>query len=190
MKKQVIITILFMLLFVQAQAQFGIGAAGGGIYPGLFQSEINNSKFDLGGGYELFARHKLFQLGDVVNVDAKYSYRKYFSQSYLPFTADTRFIFDYLCLDLTSTLARTEILHYYAGAGIALVNVHANKDFLEVNDSVIIPEILTGMAYFLSKYYNIFIDLGMQFGSVQVRNDTIPLTGLRFILGATMYLTE
>ena len=83
-----------------------------------------------------------------------------------------------------------EYIDFYAGAGAALVNVQANKDLLDVNDSIIIPEVLTGMAYFLSEYYNVFLDLAVQFGSVKVRNDTIPLTGLRLILGLTMYLTE
>ena len=190
MKKQLIIAILFSSIIFEAQARVGIGAAGGGIYPGFLQSEIYHSNFDLGGGYEFFARHKLFQLRGEINVDAKYSYRKYISQAYLPFTADTRFSFDYLVLDLTTTFARSDLLHFYAGAGAALVNVQANKDLLDVNDSIIIPEVLTGMAYFLSEYYNVFLDLAVQFGSVKVRNDTIPLTGLRLILGLTMYLTE
>jgi len=190
MKKQVIITILCLFVYMETWAKVGIGAAGGGLYPGILQSEIHKSNFELGAGYEFFARHKLFQLSDRMNVDAKYSYRKYFSQAYLPFTTDTRFSFDYLVLDLTSTMIQSEQLHFYAGAGIALVNVHANKDFLDVNDSVILPEILTGMAYYFSNFYNVFLDLGWQFGSVKVRNDTIPLTGLRLILGATMFLSE
>jgi hypothetical protein len=190
MKKQVIIYLLLLITSEIGFGRVGIGAAGGMIYPGLLKSELHGSRFELGIGYELYARHGLFKLGSTTEVDAHYCYRKYSSTAELPFTADTRFSFDYLAFNLSTAFQERESYQIYAGAGIALTNTQAAKDFLNVNDSLILPELLAGITYFWNKDYDVFLEMGIQFGRVQVRDDHVPVTGLRLTLGATMYLTE
>jgi len=190
MKKQLIIYILLLITFDSGFTRVGIGAAGGILYPGLLKSELYGSRFELGGGYEIYARHRLFQLGSHAKVDARYFYRKYYCTSELPYTADTRFSFDYLAINLSTAFKEGESYHIYAGAGIALTNTQAAKDFLNVNDSLILPELMAGVTYFWNKDYDVFLEMGIQFGSIQVRDDHVPVTGLRLTLGATMYLTE
>lgn len=190
MKKQLIITVFLLWIITETKAQVGIGVGGGIIYPGFIKSDLSESQFELGAGYEIFARHKLFKISDNVNIDAKYSYRKYFSQVNLPFTAETRFAFDYLVFGLSTVFSGSESFQFYAGAGVSLTNVQAAKDFLEINETEVVPEVLTGMAYFFSKFYNVFMEFSFQYGAVKVRDDTIPFSGMRFMIGATMFLTE
>jgi opacity protein-like surface antigen len=190
MKKQLIITVLLLWSISEMRAQVGIGVGGGVIYPGFLKSDLSESQFEFGAGYEIFARHKLFKLSDNINIDAKYSYRKYYSQANLPFTAETRFTFDYLVFDLTTVISGSESFQFYAGAGVSLTNVQAAKDFLEVNETEVVPEVLAGMAYFFSEFYNIFMELSFQYGAVKVREDKVPFTGMRLMIGATMFLTE
>jgi hypothetical protein len=188
------IYLVSVILILNANISFarvGIGAGAGLIYPGFMKSDINASQFELGPGYELFARHQLFQINSEWDIEAHYHYRKYFSNAELPFTADTPFSFDYIVFNLSTAFKKTDIYKIYGGAGIGLVNVQAQKDFLDVNESIFIPELLMGISYYLGEYYDAFLELGIQFGRVKVRDDDdVPLTGLRLLIGATMYLTD
>jgi hypothetical protein len=190
MKKQLIIAGIFFIIATSGYAKFGIGGGGGIIYPGFSESSLYGSKFGLGGGFELFIRHTLLQLGDSLHIDARYSYRNYKADVNLPNTATTRFSFNYLGVGVFMKILNFSDFDLYAGGGVSLVTVQAAKDFFEITETLPMPEVSLGIEWNLSKYYNIFSQLDFQFGSIAVRDDVLPLHGFRLIIGGTMFLTE
>jgi len=176
------------VLISAVQGQTGLGAAGTLNYPGLAASDLNHSRFGLGGGYEFFARHKLIQLSPGILFHARYSYRRFYNAIALPYTATTPFNFSYLSISVLAPLKQFNTIIVYAGGAANLVTINGGRDFLKVTEVSLIPDISTGVELYLSKNYNIFSEVSMQFGSVPVRDDIIPLTGLRFSLGVTMFL--
>jgi len=185
--------IVIMIILVSADCgltQTGLGVTGTLNYPGFVPSDLYNSRFGLGGGYEFFARHNLIQFGSAIFFHARYNYRKYLNDINLPFTAATRFYFTYLSVSVLCDVKRSNNFNIYTGGGVNLVTINAARDFLKVTETSLIPEVLSGVELYLSKNYNIFAECAVQFGSVPVRDDRIPLTGVRFAIGATMFFIE
>jgi hypothetical protein len=173
-----------------SEAQVGIGAGGGLYYPGLTESNVFNSRFGTGAGYQLFARHRLISISDTVDLHARYSYQHYFSDIDLPFTRKTRFTFDYLCISVFIDMLELYQLNVTGGAGIALVSITASKDFLLVTETALVPQILIGLEKELGTDFNIYSDFIMQFGSVRVRQDILSITGFKAIIGFTMFISK
>ena len=190
MKKQLIIASFILILVANVSAKFGIGAGAGMIYPGFSKSSLYGSQFGVGAGFDVFLRHTLLNISDSLHIDARYSYRNYKADVILPNTATTRFNFSYLGLGLFINILRISDFYLYSGAGASLVTVQAVKDFLEVTETLIMPEISVGIEWNLSTHYNLFSQFDLQFGSISVRNDILPVNGFRLIIGGTMFLTE
>ena len=189
MKKNFFI-LLILFLFQIAFGQVGIGAGGGLLYPGFQESDLYKSRFIVGGGFEIFARHNLLKINESVMLDARYAYRNYFSDVDLPFTENTRFIFNYLSAEVFTVIKRFERWQFYGGGGFSLVSINASKDFFESIESIVMPELFIGIEVLFGRHYNLFGEFLFQHGSVGAREDILQLTGVRFMLGGTMYFTE
>jgi len=189
LKKLMIIVVSIMVWTTVGQAQIGLGVSAGMLNPGLNKSEISESQFDPGWGYEIFIRHNLVQIGDSLMLKARWSYRHYKTTIELPNVLEIWFKFNYLTLDIFIDLLKSETLSLYGGLGGSLVSINAEKDFLKVTKTEFIPEILLGGELILSQNYNLFTEFSFQFGSVKdVYDESIPLTGFRIVVGATMFL--
>lgn len=189
MKKMLIIVVVLLIFTKLSEAQFGLGASAGMLNPGLQKSEVSESQFDPGWGYELFVRHNLAQISDSLLLKARWSYRHYKTTIELPNVLETWFKFNYLTLDLFIDLIRSKKFVLYSGLGGSLVSVNAEKDFLKVTETEFVPELLIGGELLLGQNYNLFTEFSFQFGSVtNVNDDTIPMTGFRIVVGATMFL--
>ena len=191
MIKLMIIVVSLLIWINIGFAQIGLGASAGMVHPGLNKSDVSDSQFDPGWGYEFFVRHNLAQIGDSLMLKARWSYRHYKTTIELPNVLEIWFKFNYLTLDLFMDLVKSEKFTLYSGLGGSLVSVNAEKDFLEVNNTEFVPEILLGGELFLSQNYNLFAECSFQFGSIgNVNDETIPMNGLRIVLGATMFLVS
>jgi hypothetical protein len=189
MKKLIIVITLLLILTTFSFAQLGLGASAGMLYPGMGTSEESQSHFDQGWGYEFFIRHNLVQISDSLMLKARWSYRHYKTTTELPNVLEIWFKFNYLTLDIFVDIVRSENFTLYSGLGGSLVSVFAEKDFLEVNATEFIPEIVLGGEYYLSENYNLFLESSFQYGSISdVDGQSIPLHGFRIVLGATMFL--
>lgn len=191
MKKALIVGISVFVLSNSVFSQVGIGVGGGLLYPGLYKSEQSKSQFNSGWGYEFFIRHDLIPISESFKIDARYGYRYYKSTIELPFVLDTWFKFKYLTVDFLGEFAGSEKLHWYFGIGGSLVSVNTEKDFFQYTKSIFIPEMLVGGEWQLHTNYNIFSELSFQFGTLNnVIEESVPVSGFRFILGATMFLNK
>lgn len=190
MKKQLIIASFFLILVANVSAKFGIGAGAGIIYPGFSKSSLYGSQFGAGAGFDIFIRHTILNFSDSLHIDARYSYRNYKADVNLPKTATTRFNFSYLGLNLFMNILRFSDFYLYSGVGASMVTVQAAKDYLDVTEILIMPEISVGIEWNLSTHYNLFSQFDLQFGSINVRDDILPVNGFRLIIGGTMFLTE
>jgi hypothetical protein len=189
MKKILIIVVTLLIFTTISEAQIGLGAAVGMLNPGLLKSDVSESQFDPGWGYEFFIRHNLAQIGDSLMIKARWSYRHYKSTIELPNVLEIWFKFNSLSIDLFIDLVNSDNFVLYSGLGVSLVSVNAEKDFLKVTETEFVPEILVGGELSLSQNYNLFTEFSFQFGSVEnVNNETIPFTGFRIVVGATMFL--
>ena len=189
MKKILLIIIVIFSLNNSIWSQVGIGAGGGGLYPGLRKSDLHQSQFILGGGFDFFVRHTLSKLGEDNFITARYSYRNYFNDIDLPRSGKTRFIFNYLSVDVSIILKSFTDFDIYGGAGISLIDAAGEMHFTQnITETVLLPELLTGVEYKIGKYFNLFGEFLFQIGSIEVQDDVIHLTGFRFMIGGTMFL--
>jgi hypothetical protein len=186
------IIVFFILVSVKSGfSQFGIGAAGGTSYPGMLESEPTGNHFQAGWGYELFIRHNLIKISDSFVIDGRYAYRHYTNEIELPFVLSTWFSYNYLTLCFLTTIKKLGEVSLYTGIGGSLVNITADKDFFDFTDSIFLPEIIFGSAWQIGSYYNLFGEISFQHSHLNdVLHEKIPLTGIRFIVGATMFLIE
>ena len=191
MKKIFIIIVLLTISYNFSRAQFGIGASGGLLHPGFLEAEPSGSKFKAEWGYELFVRHDLIQIDESFSIQGRYAYRHFTNKIKLPNLLDTWFRFNYLTVDLLATFKRFDDISLYTGLGVSLLTINADKDWLNFTGTLFLPEIILGSEWMLSLHYNLFSEISMQFGSIKdVNRESIPITGVRFIIGATMFLTE
>jgi len=189
MKKLMIVVVALLVFTSIGEAQIGLGAAAGMLNPGLIKSDITETQFDPGWGYEFFIRHNLVQIGDSLLLKARWSYRHYKSTIILPNVLEIWFKFNYLTLDLFIDIVKSEKFTLYSGLGGSLVSVNAEKDFLKITETEFVPELLVGGELSLSQYYNLFTEFSFQFGSIEnVYDETISMTGFRIVIGATMFL--
>jgi len=191
MKKQLIITVLFCMLVGSGWARFGIGAAGGIIYPGFSKSDIFESQFGVGYGYEFFIRHQLLKVSDNFILDARYSYKNYRADINLANSFTSRFNFTYLTIGITADYYHFSDFALYAGGGVGLVTAHATRAYVQdVTETLMMPDVSAGIDWNLSTNYNLFSQLDFQFGVINSGDDNIYLHGFRIIVGGTMFLTE
>jgi len=185
---------ILLVLFVPysgAHAQFGIGASGGMLHSGLIASAETNSQFGSGWGYELLLQHQLIRLSDSLFIDARYAYRQYLNPVELPYVLTTWFTFHYLTVNLLMDFLRLQHIVFYTGAGGSLLNSTASKDFLDYTGTSFLPEINLGCKWIPSKNYTVFSELSLQFGSLSdVLKENIPVTGVRFVIGGIMFLSN
>ena len=179
------------LLITPLRSQTGLGVAGTIYYPGFFASDLNHSRFGLGGGYEIFARHKLFEINPDIVLQARYNYRKYYDKINLPATGTTSFNFTYLSVSILTPIKQYASATIYSGAGISMATITSTVNsyyFKKVAEVSLLPDLISGVEWYPGKNYNIFAEICFQYGQVRVSHDLIPLSGLRFSLGATMFL--
>lgn len=98
--------------------------------------------------------------------------------------------FDYLGIGLFMKFISFGDFDLYAGGGANLLTVQASKDFLDVTETLLMPEVSAGIEWNLSQHYNLFSQIDFQFGSIMVRDDILPMYGFRLIIGGTMFLIE
>jgi opacity protein-like surface antigen len=191
LKKPTLLYVFLLIIVQTGWTQVGIGISCGTLYPGLISSDQSGSRFEAGWGYEIFFRHDIAQIADSLFITGRYSYRNYSNQIELPNVLDTWFKFKYLTVNGLVDFYNLDPIFFYAGIGLSLVSINAEKDLLRVTETEFIPEILLGCEWLISRHYNFFAEISMQYGAVNnVLDEKISLTGFRLILGATMFLTE
>ncbi len=190
MKKIFVIVFLWSCLFSMSSAQVGIGAGGGLYYPGISKSDIGNSQFKIGAGYDIFIRHRLIKITEDFTLHAKYSVSKYFSDIELSRVGNTRFYFNYLSVELLTPLKTFQSFQIVGGAGFNLINVTAVQKYFESTESLLIPTLMVGGEYWFNKNYNVFGNINFQFGEFEDNRQNLPVHGFRFQIGATMFFTE
>ena len=187
--------LFFLIMFslfgtIQSNAQFGIGASGGMLYPGFSKSKIYASEFIAGVGYDFFIRHKLVKISDDQQIDARYSISNYFSDNNLT-SGDTRFFFSYLSIDVQTVIKSFQSIKFIGGAGMSLVNVNAeNRIIRKITETAMLPYIITGVEYWFNEDFNIFINCNFQYGEIKSGIDDFRVHGFRLILGGTMFLSK
>ena len=77
-------------------------------------------------------------------IKARWSYRYYKTTIALPNVLKIWFKFNYLTLDFFVDLVKLEKFTLYSGVGFSLVSINAEKDFLKVTETELVPEILLG----------------------------------------------
>jgi hypothetical protein len=183
------------VFFYQTNATVGIGAGGGILNPGFMKSDLYGSRFIAGGGYEFFARHKLIEFGPKFMVDARYAYRNYYCDIDLTI-GKIRFQFNYLNIELITKIKRLNHWQIYGGTGSGILSISGSPRYAKsIYETIIVPEILTGIEYLFGNDFNLFAEFLFQFGSFNLildksRTDIVPVTGVRFILGGTMFLSS
>ena len=191
MNKKLIALIFFLIIMQSARAQFGIGGAGGILNPGLVKSDSSGSQFNTGWGYELFITHNVIKIADTLQIKARWSYRQYINEIELPYILGTWFTFKYLTINFLVDIYHFDEFALYTGFGVSLVSVRANRDFFDYTDSIFVPELDLGLKWILSQNYNLFSELSFQYGKLSdIFGENIPVSGLRFVIGAVMYLSE
>ena len=114
MRKLILLIVIVFFQSTESRAQLGLGVSGGMLYPGLVKSDVSESQFDLGWGYEFFIRHNLVQLSDSLMLKARWSYRHYKNTIELPNVLEIWFKFNYLTLDVFIDLVRSENFTLYS----------------------------------------------------------------------------
>jgi hypothetical protein len=188
LKTHGIIIVLILIAATSAESQIGLGADAGLLHPGLSKSGISGSQFDTGWGYEFLIRHNLVQIGDSLQLKARWSYRHAKTTIKLPNVLEIWFKFNYLTLNLFIDVLQTKHFSLYSGLGGSLVSVNAEKDFLKVDETAFLPEVILGGEFMLGPYYNLFTECSFQSGSVKTEYEILPMTGFRIVVGATMFL--
>ena len=190
MNKLLIIIFILLCLFSVGFSQVGIGAGGGLNYPGMSSSDLGGSRFGIGAGWDVFVRHRLLKLNEKYTLHAKYSVSNYFSDIDLARVGNTRFKFNYLSVELLLPLKFVESFNLVGGTGIHIVTATAVQRYFESNESLFFPTIKIGSEYWFNKNYNIFADFNFQFGEFKDNGQNLPVNGLRFQVGVTMFFTE
>jgi len=187
-----LITAILIIIFIQsANAQFGLGAAGGIVNSGLLKSDSSGSHFNTGWGYELLFTHNVIKIADTLQIKARWSYRQYINEIELPYILNTWFTFKYLTINFLVDFYRFDDFALYTGLGASLVSVNANRDFFDYTDTIFVPELDLGLKWILSQHYNLFSEVSFQYGNLSdIFEEQIPVTGIRFVIGAVMYLSE
>ena len=191
MKKLLLIIFFWIFLYSFGYSQVGIGAGGGLNYPGLSSSDNGNSKFNIGAGWDVFVRHRIIKINEDITFHARYSVSNYFSDIELVSIGNTRYYFSYLSVEILTPIKKINSFSIVGGAGINLISVTAVQKYTEnTNESLFIPSVLIGAEYWLNQNYNIFGNINFQFGEFEDNEQNLPVNGLRFQVGATMFLTE
>ena len=173
-----------------SHAEAGIGAGGGLLYPGFQSSKKYNSRYGAGFGFDLMIRHTLIKFDSSSTIDARYAFRSYYSDIDLPSKSVTRFSFNYLVVGLTYDAVKIHDFQVYGGLAAALITAKAQPSYVDdITESLIVPEFLIGIEWEINTNYNLFSEFGFQFGSLDISSDILPITGIRWMLGATMFLT-
>jgi hypothetical protein len=196
MKKYYLVLLSGLLVFSNMMnATVGIGAAGGILYPGFMKSDLHDSRFIAGGGYEFFAKHKLIEFGPKFRIDARYAYRNYFCDIDLTI-GKIRFQFNYLNIELIIKIKRWHNWQVFTGSGVGLLSIGGSPRYHKsINETILVPEVISGIEYLFGNDFNLFAEFLFQFGSFQYdlnreRRENIPVTGLRFVIGGTMFLSS
>ena len=191
MKNIVVIALLWICLISIGSAQVGIGAGGGLNYPGISASDLHNSRFTFGAGYDVFIRHRLIKITKDIQLNAKYSVSKYFSDIELASVGKTRYHFSYLSVELMAPIKSLNSFTIVGGGGLHLVSINAVQKYTkDTNESMIIPSIILGSEYWFNKSYNVFGILNFQYGEFADNRQNLHVHGFRFQIGATMFFTE
>ena len=190
MKRLLLIIFLWICLFSLGFSQVGIGAGGGLNYPGISSSDLANSKFKIGAGWDVFVRHKLIKFSENYTLHAKYTVSNYFSDIELVRVGNTRFNFSYLSVELLLPFKIIESFKIIGGAGLNLITATAVQRYFESNESLLLPSVMIGTEYWFNKNYNLFGNLNFQFGEFEDNGQDLPVHGFRFQVGVTMFLTE
>ncbi len=185
------ILILFIGINVTtAFAEAGFAAGGGLLYPGFQSSNKYESRYGVGFGFDLMIRHTLIKFDSSGTIDARYAFRSYYSDINLPSNSVTRFSFNYLVVGLTIDAVKLHDFQVYGGLAAALITAKAQPIYVDdITESLIVPEILAGIEWEINTSYNLFSEFGFQFGSLDITSDILSITGVRWMFGATMFLT-
>lgn len=182
--------VMLIVIALPLQARMSLSAAGGVLYPGLEKSPNFESRFIAGPGYEFSMQHDLFTISEGWPVRARYAIQNYNADISLPFVETANFKFNYFSIQLFTDLGMFSSLDWYAGAGAALLNVSASKDFTDIDETIILPQFLLGARYALGADFAVYGEGKFQVGTFDSGNDTIPLSGLGFSLGLSMYISD
>jgi hypothetical protein len=196
LKKNQIIKI-FILAFIFYQnlfAQIGLGVTGAYAYPGLQSSKQFNIHFAGGIGYGFFIKHDFFKIAE------KKTYLRYLAfitnhRANLPGAVsgsnDSDYRFSNLSIDLLYEFFVKEKNKYYTGLSLNLLQTLSEGKFRETySGSTIYPSLCIGSDYYLVEGFDAFAELHFGIGKTDAGPEDIPISGISFLIGITMYISE
>ncbi len=184
------IVIALMINLTSVRGQLAITAMGAGHYPGMAASQLNNDRFDAGGGYGFGLRHDLISIHEKVDFHLRYTAKFYFNQIEIRRSTPLDFKFNYFTADILTTFYGSESWQHFAGLGLSLMSADGNNKYAEYSDQRILPSVLLGSEYALSTYYAMFTELHFQYGEIDVYPEKIPVHGVSVLVGFYMYLSD
>ena len=183
--------LIFLAVFtMKAYSQVGIGTQATINYPGVLQSEKYDIRFKTGTGYGFFARHDVYD-SNSVNIDIRYNAVIMNHKANLPKGQKAKYDFSNFSIELLMKFYNKKRSSFYAGIGIGLLSLISEDRFRATySDQNIYPVLFGGWAYKWAEGFDLFMELKTGYGETEAGPENIPVTGLAFNLGITMYLTE
>lgn len=179
-----------------AYAQVGVGTFGIVKYPGLLKSNKYDIRFKTGIGYGFFVRHDVLKL-ETGRIDFRYiatiSEHPANLPGGLPENQDADYSFSNFSIDVIYIFTNKKNYKYYAGLSMNMLRtVSKDKIRFTYNGSAFYPALLVGWDYNFIEGFNLFAELNTSYGSTDKKAgpEEIPITGISFLLGVTMYISE
>jgi len=182
--------ILFTLItFSTIRAQTGMGAAGGGSYPGFSASAEQNNQFKVGYGYSLFLRHAVIGLSEHTKLHARYSADFFYNTIDLPSENNVKYTFTDFAAGLFVVFNRHTPYNFYGGLSISYVSSKTESRYFSFGSQEFLPKIFGGFEYQIAEYYNLFSEIFFQFGEIAAAEEPLPVNGMGIMIGATMFFS-
>jgi hypothetical protein len=185
--------LLFFLLFLyttNSYSQVGLGTQAMLNHPGLIQSKKHDIRFKAGSGYGFFVRHDVYD-SNSVDIDFRYIAVVSEHKANLPLGEKAKYDFSNFSIEVLIKSSNSKPSSFYAGFGIGLLSLNSTDRFRQTyTDQTFYPLLIGGWSYNWAEGFDLFMEIKAGFGSNDAGPESIPVTGLSFNLGLTMYITE
>ncbi len=184
--------IILLILFSSTAlySQIGLGTLATINHPGLLESSKYEIHFEVGTGYGFFVRHDVYDSSST-NIDFRYNAVVMQHKANLLQGEQAEYDFSNFSIEAMISFLSDVHSSFYGGVGIGLLSIISKDKFRATyTDQTIYPVLFTGWSYNWAKGFDLFMELKTGIGESKAGPESIPVTGLAFNLGLTMYITE